>query len=115
MADELIHTSAAPESRKPAGQEVKNKTFSDYFALSVTTFGVGFIPLAPGTWGSAVGVLIYLVFAGIEEKTNVFFYTEKLERNADYILDSRCKFTFIFILLSFGNLVGEPRNRAFQK
>jgi phosphatidylglycerophosphatase A len=32
----------------------------DYFALAVTTFGVGYFPLAPGTWGSIVGVLIYL-------------------------------------------------------
>jgi phosphatidylglycerophosphatase A len=32
----------------------------DYFALAVTTFGVGYLPLAPGTWGSMVGVLIYL-------------------------------------------------------
>src|SRR3954468_6681744 len=41
------------ERRKPAG-------FKDYFALAVTTFGVGYLPLAPGTWGSIVGVLIYL-------------------------------------------------------
>jgi phosphatidylglycerophosphatase A len=33
----------------------------DYFALAVTTFGVGYIPLAPGTWGSAVAVGIYLL------------------------------------------------------
>jgi len=33
----------------------------DYIALSVTTFGVGYLPFAPGTYGSAVGVLIYLV------------------------------------------------------
>jgi len=33
----------------------------DYFAIAVTTFGVGYLPLAPGTWGSMVGVLIYIV------------------------------------------------------
>ncbi len=32
----------------------------DYAALSITTFGVGYLPLAPGTWGSMVGVAIYL-------------------------------------------------------
>jgi len=41
------------ESRKP-------KNFLDYFALSVTTLGVGYLPIMPGTYGSAVGVLIYL-------------------------------------------------------
>jgi phosphatidylglycerophosphatase A len=43
-----------------------DKTALDYFSLSITTFGVGYIPLAPGTWGSAVGVLIYLLFRQIE-------------------------------------------------
>jgi len=33
----------------------------DYFALAIATFGVGFIPIAPGTWGSLVGVGIYLL------------------------------------------------------
>lgn len=32
----------------------------DYFALAFTTFGVGYIPVAPGTYGSAVAVAIYL-------------------------------------------------------
>jgi phosphatidylglycerophosphatase A len=32
----------------------------DYVALALTTFGVGYIPGAPGTYGSAVGVAIYL-------------------------------------------------------
>ena len=33
----------------------------DYLALAIATFGVGFLPLAPGTWGSLVGVGIYLL------------------------------------------------------
>jgi len=33
----------------------------DLLALAIATFGVGFIPLAPGTWGSLVGVGIYLL------------------------------------------------------
>lgn len=41
------------ERRDPRG-------ISDYFSLAVTTFGVGYFPLAPGTWGSAVAVAIYL-------------------------------------------------------
>lgn len=42
--------------RKPEG-------IKDYFALAFTTWGVGYLPVAPGTWGSAVAVAIYL---GIE-------------------------------------------------
>lgn len=47
---ETPHIVVAPGRRK-AG---------DYFALGVATCGVGFIPLAPGTWGSGMGVLLYL-------------------------------------------------------
>lgn len=45
------------ERRKPKGM-------LDYLSLIVTTFGVGYLPLAPGTWGSMVGVGIYLAVAG---------------------------------------------------
>jgi len=34
---------------------------ADYLALSIATFGVGYLPLVPGTWGSLVGVGIYLL------------------------------------------------------
>ena len=42
----------AIEKRAPRGAV-------DYIALALTTFGVGYIPGAPGTYGSAVGVAIY--------------------------------------------------------
>lgn len=32
---------------------------TDYLALSIATCGVGYLPLAPGTWGSLVGVGIF--------------------------------------------------------
>jgi phosphatidylglycerophosphatase A len=41
------------ERRQPKG-------LIDYISLAVTTFGVGYLPLAPGTWGSMVGVAIYV-------------------------------------------------------
>ncbi len=40
------------EKRKPSG-------IVDYIALSLTTWGVGYLPLMPGTFGSMVGVGIY--------------------------------------------------------
>ena len=40
----------------------KKRTLSDYFALAVSTSGVGYLPLAPGTWGSLVGVGIYFAY-----------------------------------------------------
>lgn len=59
-----------PESRRTAG---------DYFALALATWGVGLIPVAPGTWGSAVGVVLYLGLGRLTER--VFDYS--VERGLD--------------------------------
>ncbi|HVE58625.1 MAG TPA: phosphatidylglycerophosphatase A [Pyrinomonadaceae bacterium] len=71
--DELIHTSAAIELQELAKEEIKEKNLVDYFSLAVTTFGVGYLPLAPGTWGSMVGVAIYLLFRSIEANLSANF------------------------------------------
>lgn len=41
------------ERRKPEG-------IKDHVALGLTTWGVGYLPIAPGTWGSMVGIAIYI-------------------------------------------------------
>ncbi|HEY8563101.1 MAG TPA: phosphatidylglycerophosphatase A [Pyrinomonadaceae bacterium] len=64
--DELIHISAKIEQQKLEAEIPPTKTFLDYFSLAVTTFGVGYLPLAPGTWGSMVGVAIYLLIGWLE-------------------------------------------------
>ena len=48
------------EKRKPSG-------IVDYIALALTTCGVGYIPGAPGTYGSAVGVAIYVGIVAVEK------------------------------------------------
>lgn len=58
--------SAAIETNDIKKEIIEKKTLLDYFSIALSTFGVGFIPLAPGTFGSAVGVLVYLFFARIE-------------------------------------------------
>src|SRR5437773_9534315 len=37
------------------------RSAKDYLALAIATCGVGYLPLAPGTWGSLVGVGSYLL------------------------------------------------------
>jgi phosphatidylglycerophosphatase A len=37
------------------------RSTKDYLALAIATCGVGYLPLAPGTWGSLVGVGCYLL------------------------------------------------------
>ncbi len=71
--DEIVHITAAAETERLAVENLKTKTPLDYFALSVTTFGVGYLPLAPGTWGSMVGVGIYLAFEQIVSKASANF------------------------------------------
>ena len=66
--DELIHQSATAEREILEKDPAERRSPGDYFALAVTTFGVGYLPLAPGTWGSMVGVGIYLLFGFLEEK-----------------------------------------------
>ena len=38
---------------------------TDYLALAIATCGVGYLPLAPGTFGSMVGVAIFLLLPPI--------------------------------------------------
>lgn len=69
--DEIAETSAVIEEEKLREQPEKNKSFLDYFSLAVATFGVGYLPLAPGTFGSIIGVLIYLGIASIEANIGI--------------------------------------------
>src|SRR6185503_6964686 len=41
------------------------RSAKDYLALAIATCGVGYLPLAPGTWGSLVGIGVYAVVRGI--------------------------------------------------
>jgi len=59
-----------PESRRSAG---------DYAALALATWGVGLIPIAPGTWGSAVGVVLYLGLGQLTER----LFNFSVERGLD--------------------------------
>lgn len=60
-SDELnpaVATAEAPRQR--AARSAK-----DYLALAIATCGVGYLPLAPGTWGSLVGIGVYLLVRGV--------------------------------------------------
>jgi phosphatidylglycerophosphatase A len=40
------------------------RSAKDYLALAIATCGVGYLPLAPGTWGSLVGFGLYILVRG---------------------------------------------------
>jgi phosphatidylglycerophosphatase A len=69
-SDELnppIVTTGAFLARAP-----RRRSPRDYLALAIATFGVGYFPLAPGTWGSAVGVGLYLLLHRASELVHAF-------------------------------------------
>lgn len=71
--DEIAEISAKIELQEIRKEKRQPTNFLDYFSIGLTTFGVGFIPLAPGTWGSAAGVLIYLFFSAFESNFSAYF------------------------------------------
>ncbi|MBK7934121.1 MAG: phosphatidylglycerophosphatase A [Acidobacteria bacterium] len=56
------------EKRKPSG-------IVDYVALALTTWGVGYLPLMPGTFGSMVGVAIYFGVVWFDVLAGFRFFT----------------------------------------
>ena len=51
------------------------KSFADYLALAIATCGVGYMPLAPGTFGSLVGVGIFLLLPRIAIPVAILGFT----------------------------------------
>jgi len=56
------------------------RSAKDYLALAIATCGVGYLPLAPGTWGSLAGVGLYVllrlaVFPKISTEGNQAMYS----------------------------------------
>jgi phosphatidylglycerophosphatase A len=47
----------------------RRRRLSDYVALAVASCGVGYMPVAPGTWGSGVGLALYLAFGSLAGRT----------------------------------------------
>jgi phosphatidylglycerophosphatase A len=63
------------EGQEPTIREgdSKKRSIGDLIAIVVSTCGVGFLPLAPGTWGSLVGVAIYLGAYIVEFNLGIYF------------------------------------------
>lgn len=62
-SDELNPTVSVPEAEIPSR---KPRSAGDILALAIATCGVGYLPIAPGTIGSLVGVGLYLaVWVGL--------------------------------------------------
>jgi phosphatidylglycerophosphatase A len=62
-SDELNPPVATPNAGAAVSRPVR--TFKDYLALAIATCGVGYLPLAPGTWGTMVGVGFYFLLKSV--------------------------------------------------
>src|SRR5215470_5742977 len=62
-SDEMNPTLVVAE--RDLGSTVPARTASDYLALTIATCGVGYLPLMPGTFGSMLGVGIFLLLVRV--------------------------------------------------
>lgn len=68
-SDELNPTVVVSPAEIPPPARIHSPL--DYAALAIATFGVGYLPLIPGTFGSMVGVAIFLLL--VNWPLQVFF------------------------------------------
>ena len=78
------------------------RTLSNYLALAFATWGVGYAPLAPGTFGSAVGVGLYLLVEAASER--VFAFASSRGWNIEQLESFRT--AFMLLLIATLTLVG---------
>jgi phosphatidylglycerophosphatase A len=62
----------------PVGRPRIPRSAKDYLAFAIATCGVGYLPLAPGTWGSLVGIGAYALVRAAAMK---FFFDTGSGRN----------------------------------
>jgi len=63
---------SSDELGQPVARAPRARSASDSLALALATWGVGFIPGAPGTYGSAVGVGLYLLVESAGARVSAF-------------------------------------------
>lgn len=62
-SDELNPTVVVPAGAIPTPKRTSNAL--DYVALAISTWGVGYLPVMPGTFGSLVGVGVFLLLGSL--------------------------------------------------
>ena len=100
-SDELnpaVLDSGAPSTKPRAARSAK-----DYLALAIATCGVGYLPLAPGTWGSVVGVAAYLLIQAYAVKlVNYVFAADSFGRFLPLPIIVAVELVLISLIILFG-------------
>jgi phosphatidylglycerophosphatase A len=92
------------------------RTAGDYLALAISTCGVGYFPIAPGTMGSLVGVGFYLaVWAGADRILTAHALAKRL--TAVYVFTPQLAFMLvvIFLVTMAGIWAATRAERLFQR
>lgn len=88
---DIVTTAAGPGPRR--------KTVGDYLALAIATCGVGYIPIAPGTWGSLVGVGIFLKLRPVVFEVFEVRFAGRIHDDAWRLFFERSFFTSALLLV----------------
>ncbi len=94
-SDELNPELVVPANEIPPR---KRRAAGDYFALAVSTCGVGYFPIAPGTMGSLVGVGLY-VFIWVESFSWLEARAARGRLNLHYVFTLQMSFMLVIIFL----------------
>lgn len=94
--------------------EKQNKSLSDYIALGISTVGVGYMPIAPGTWGSAVGVIMYLIIRQLEITTSYNYIQNNFQGDAVYAWTHLINAVLLFLLCLIGIRAATVATRLFK-
>ncbi|HXM47076.1 MAG TPA: phosphatidylglycerophosphatase A [Pyrinomonadaceae bacterium] len=94
-SDELNPKLVVPANEIPPR---KRRTAGDYFALAVSTCGVGYFPIAPGTMGSLVGVGLFVVI-WVESFSWLEAHAVRGRLNLHYIFTLQMSFMLVIIFL----------------
>jgi|SRR5207253_2210529 len=112
-SDELNPTVAVSASEIAARQR---RTASDYVALAIATCGVGYLPIAPGTLGSLVGVVFYLaVFAFGHHVLFAHAQHTAITQAQVWIIETTLALVVIFLVTMVGIWAGSRAERLLQR
>jgi phosphatidylglycerophosphatase A len=90
------------------------RTAMDYVALWLATCGVGYLPLAPGTWGSAVGVALYLIFQMGSMRAYALMHDSGLDPTTLYLLRTN-SFILLVSILTLAGVWAATRTEALMR
>jgi len=112
-SDELNPPVTVPANEIPTR---KQRTAGDYFALALATCGVGYFPVAPGTLGSLVGVLLFLT---IRRLTRVLLVPYAFRHQANFFtlqsIESAVMLLVILVMTLGGIWAASRSESLFRK